>query len=116
MSDGFELRNDGTVCLQFDENKTVNLRRPTLGEYRLLIEAIERVRSEASAVVNDEADVTTVDKLNDLVLDWFRLVFKTLGDGELPGEDDMPAWVLNSELPRDLIDHWQKVPSRRGVR
>lgn len=113
MADGFDLRSDGTVVFQFEDNVTVELRRPTLGEYRLLAEALERMRQDINA--NEDA-TTLLARLSDGLLDWEQQVFATLGTAPLPSEDQLPAWMINGTITGQLVDHWQKVPSRRGVR
>lgn len=133
MDDGFEARKDGTIVFQFDTDLVVELRRPQLGEYRLLVEAVETMRDEVRQItrpavaaeinaLDPESDADSVesdkiiDRVNDLLIEWYVLVFKTLGNSPLPEEDKLPAWLLNSSLAGQLVEHWQKVPSRRGVR
>lgn len=115
--DGFELVADGTVVFQLSEKSTIKLRRPSLGEYRKLVEQVEQMQEDAAAIITSKNGALTVDKLSDLLLEWVRLAVSLLGSPEeLPPEDELPAWILNADLTRDLVAHWQKVPSRRGVR
>lgn len=113
VSDGFELRSDGTIAFQFEDNVVVDLRRPTLGEYRLLAESLERMRQDINSI---EDAATLLSRLSDGLLDWEKQVFETLGSAPLPPEDQLPSWMLNGTLTGQLVEHWQKVPSRRGVR
>lgn len=115
-TDGFELRSDGTAVFQFDDNLVIDLRRPTLGEYRLLSEALEQMRQDTIATSSEDNASSVLVALSDLLLTWEAKVFETLGNAPLPSEDQLPAWMLNGAITAQLIEHWQKVPSRRGVR
>lgn len=59
-------------------------------------------------------------------LSWLRFVFEGgdhygehvngLADKPLPVDDDLPAWFLNIDAGRALLDHWQTAPPLHGVR
>ena len=128
----YELNDEGTVTFHFDgvgperENVDRTLRRPKLKQYRRLVESLGKMRSalpdipdeataEEAAVLMSSAKID-VNEQFDKLLEWLREVFDTLGDGPLPDEDDLPTWVLNGAIPKDLIGHWISVPTGRGAR
>lgn len=118
--DAFVLNDDGTATFNFGDAGVRTLRRPKLKQYRYLIEELNRMRKDlipdaSNAEEAAEADIDVDEQFNRL-LAWLSEVFETLGDQPLPGEDDLEPWVLNGAIPRDLVQHWIEVPTRRGAR
>jgi hypothetical protein len=116
--DSFDRRADGTVRFQFNGTGTISLGRPTLKQYRNLVESLSDLRSRASGTTAEDGSVREGEEITllDLLLEWYAVVFTELGDGPLPDEENLPAWLLNGQIAADLVEHWQKVPSRRGGR
>ena len=119
MPEVFVLNTDGTATFDFGDAGLRSLRRPKLKQYRHLIEELNRMRKDlvpegTTAEEVAELDIDVDEQFNRL-LAWLREVFDTLGDGSLPDEDDLEPWVLNGAIPRDLVQHWIEVPTRRGA-
>lgn len=137
VPDGWELNKDGTIALSVDGDR-LRLRRPKLGEFRMLREAVrarddERVRILAKypaleAIDKDASDEDKRDRalelaersrsMNDAVealnVDWVMLALTTLADGEAPEPDDLPSGSESAEFVMSLMDHWRSVPLRSG--
>ena len=76
----------------------------------------EAARAEADDVDEDAADTTRPDN-EAYALDWMRAVFAALSEQPLPdSNDDLPLWMTNPALPRQLTEHWRSVPQVPGVR
>lgn len=123
MTDGFSLNPDGTITFEFSGVTRV-LRRPTLKQYRASLETLSALRDEAAGDA-EEGDVSsgTIKMQLDKIVEWLDQTIKSLSgeglprasDGEID-EDLLPAWLLSGEVIRDVITHWQTVPSRHGGR
>jgi hypothetical protein len=117
----FALNGDGTARFDFGDAGVRTLRRPKLKQYRYLIEELNKMRKELvpdNAAEDADADAAAMDNVDEQfnrLLAWLREVFETLGDGPLPEEDFLEPWVLNGAIPRDLVQHWIEVPTRRGA-
>ena len=132
MSD-YVLNDDGTANFEFD-NFTRVLKRPTLGQYRQLVEGLGALRDEVlnKITTDDATQKQTASVQIELVVDWFDNTFRVLaGEGfprktvpateetpehEVVDEDKLPSWLISAELVAELIGHWQTVPSHRGDR
>lgn len=138
IPDGWELNKDGTIALTID-NERWRLRRPKLGEFRTLRDAVrdrddERVRILAKYPALDPLDkdkASDEDKrdraleiaersraMNDAIealnVEWVLLVLVTLGDGDPPEADDLPSGTEEAEFVMALMNHWRSVPLRSG--
>lgn len=130
LEDDYDLRDDGTVHLIFSGIQRT-LKRPTLGEYRELVEALGE---EGSSSPGDSAVKIRVDQM----VAWLDKVTLSLAGEGLPrtallnketgevvldeannpvlivDEKKLPSWVSGQELAVDLIRQWQTIPNRRG--
>lgn len=137
-----DYRPDGSVVMALAEG-SLRLRRPTLGEYRRLREAlhdvVDRIAGEAdearaTARELDEAGADETDpevvasltakarvqqrqltnRLEDLRFEWLVYVAEVLGDRPL-GVDDALPWMTQPQVAAELVGHWRSVPSRSGA-
>jgi hypothetical protein len=90
------------------------LRRPTIGQQRDLtteLQAVADLQSEQADLPDDERDP---DAVQAGMLNWWRSVVReldTTGGGTLPGnDDDLPPFLLNSQLAFEVRQHWMTVP------
>jgi hypothetical protein len=115
--DALDFKPDGTVYLEWAglEAGSVHrrtLRRPRLGEYR---RTIERMTTLTEAVRSGSGRSDSFDTGVEATLEWLRGVFELLGDQGLPEvADECPAWLVSVDFARDLVAHWQTLPSRPG--
>lgn len=138
---GFELHKNGTVTVFMNEERAV-LRRPKVGEFRLLREKLEQAadeqgelalqidadtaeqRERMTAKTDSQEDRRFVIKrqreLRDVAdrgyVDWMAEALQLLGSGVAVNGDDLPQWMATSGAVTQLVKHWQAVPSPRGVR
>lgn len=140
----FKLNDDGTVEVQL-ASKRVTLRRPTMGEYRKLREAMETAQDDVAARANAlNTEVLEVNQLGADVtpeevearlqamrvhtrevrdageatrIDWFGMILATLN--KKPDDDvsvdDYPPEVLDKGWIAPLIDHWRSRPTDPGA-
>lgn len=109
MADAFDPRPDGTVFLQWDgstpgSTHSQTLRRPSLAEYKALVARLGELASTIDAASPGSGVAATEA--------WVAEVFATLSDVKLPPATELPSWLLNGDLSRDLIVHWQAIPAR----
>ena len=139
----FTFKDDGTVEVKL-ASKTVTLRRPTMGEYRKLREAMETAQDDVARRANALQDeVQEVNKLGADVdptevearlqamrihtrevrdageatrIEWLTMILATLDrKGEEPNPDDYPPEVLDRVWIAPLIDHWRARPTDPGA-
>lgn len=139
----FTFKDDGTVEVQL-ASKRVTLRRPTMGEYRKLREAMETaqddVAARAQALQNEVLDVNKMgadtppeevetalqamrvhtrevrDAGEATRIDWLTMILATLDKkGDEPNTDDYPPEVLDKGWIGPLIDHWRARPTDLGA-
>jgi hypothetical protein len=120
-NDGYDLNENGTITFEF-EGITRVLKRPTLGQYRGVIDALGTLRDDVVAAQKEGTDLKPGQQL-DLLIVWLDHVLVTLAGEGLPrtadgvfDEDRIPAWLLSGTVVTDVIGHWQTVPSRHGGR
>jgi hypothetical protein len=122
MSDEFfQLNDNGTVDFGFG-GITRTLARPTLGQYRRLLEKLGAARDSLVVDENDpDAKQPRIEEQFEKLLEWFDDLFKMLAGEGFPRNDDgsidedsVPSWIIASDVVTDLVKHWQVVPSRRG--
>jgi len=114
----YELKADGTAVFHFDDI-TRTLKRPTLRQYRELVESLGAMRDKliaASDAANGEEVNVPVALQFDELLGWLGQVCETLSGESLPDEDLLPPWVLSPQIAGDLVTHWSTIPSHRGGR
>jgi hypothetical protein len=115
---------DGRVRLRFDATE-IMLRRPKLKEYRQLkasaseangrIQRLKVGQDEhgTDRLVNEHDEPTEVDEI---VTPLIREVVEVLGDHPLPGDEDLPPWLVVSGDPvSQMLIHWRSVPLGRGL-
>lgn len=141
-ADHINMRANGTIRIVLD-GEDYQLRRPKLGEYRRFREWFQRETDDAMAALEDspvpdvEADPAAAAKasaeqlaaLKELlspkarreresdIFGWWREVVHVLSDAEhkLPDDDDeLPAWILDKDLIRDVLNHWTERPPVPG--
>jgi hypothetical protein len=140
IPDGWELNKDGTITLTVDGNRT-RLRRPKMGEFRDLREALRQRDDDRLRVIakhppledhDTEGDEATddeklervlaiqgrsramADEVRELNLAWVELVLSTLAEKEPPPRDDWPSGTDEDKFLTDLMEHWRSVPLRSG--
>lgn len=135
--DGFELINNGTARLVVD-GQVWRLRRPKLGEFRKLREALDerddahlRIISEHRSEDKPADDADAEEKLAftlgarargraiseqvaALNVEWLGEALRLLCDREPPAVDDWPAGMDESGTISALVSHWRSVPLRSG--
>lgn len=127
MTKQLELADDGRVIIRTSTQEWI-LRRPTLGEYRKLMEltqtADDRLREAVLAVPEGEdqaaeqlrisgdlqAGVGGVALYGGVITAFIEL----LAEGEPPDVDDLPAWAATSRPVARMIAHWRAVPLDLG--
>lgn len=120
--DELRLLRSGRVRLSLEGDKQVLLRRPTLGQFKHLMERYEDLRSEyydfdaprvalpnggSRPVVRDGVDI------NDLGGRWFSEVVALLAPVGTPPYDHeaTPSWATSSALLfARFTQHWMEVP------
>lgn len=154
--EGLELRADGTVRAVIG-GQTIRLRRPKMGELRMLRERWREVNDEGRSVSVDlesegaqirqqleqaqnENDWDEVKRLRKADMDRARQVtddaerryisyvrwlfngddhegaeWTGLADKQLPGDDELEAYMGSVEFAGALLQHFAAVPLARGV-
>lgn len=128
MADNLSFNTDGTITFDYGDLHRV-LKRPSLRQYRNLLESLSRMRDEALA--RSGGDLEDESKVNmgvisyqlDALVAWFDEMFESLSGERLPRRDDgsinddlLPSWLLSGGVINDVVSHWQTVPSRHGGR
>lgn len=129
------FNDDGTVSVALI-GRDVMLRRPKLGEYRMLREVLETAQGAASPRANElamaaqrlatasaeeRADGSLLGELErvreetgivrnlgeDIRIMWLTLVLRTLDSNQQePREDEFPPSILEGDWMAKLIKHW----------
>lgn len=102
-----EFLKNGTVALTFGGVRRI-LRRPTIGEERRLVEALEEAQERLTVDPRPSEDEAA-----GIVLGWWRAVFDVLcpDDVPLPDDDgDLPPWFLTGDLIAEVRRGWRSVP------
>lgn len=116
--DTFDLRDDGTVRLAWDDVE-VTLKRPTLEEYRelLLLEVDARAELQ-SFIIEGEGIIRDLDAIGTTENPgpYPRLYAKTcwLLGGVDVNPLTLPTWLLSTAQFKELAAHWRMVPLARG--
>lgn len=112
--DAVELMASGQVRATINQ-VTHTLKRPSIGEFRLLREFLNELADAAKPADGDDKPAPA-DQTDEL-LAWQRQAFELLADRPIDTDnDDLPAWMADPSLPAILIGHWRQVPVVRGVR
>lgn len=126
-----DLRPDGTVVIRDGVREWV-LRRPTIGEWRDLVEQTEAVdarRNEIATAVDDQGVELPIarrlDMINRLLLGtrateveparppaYAQAMSQTIAvlDGADVDPIDLPSWCSQSDALTAIIGHWRAVP------
>lgn len=122
------LADDGTIIIRTKTQEWI-LERPTLGEYRKLVElteATDQVLRSALAEVPDGPDQAQVrlDLADDfqkgtngrpaLYANLVRSFCEMLAAGDPPDVEDLPSWAVTSRPVARMIAHWRAVPLDLG--
>lgn len=129
MEDLFQLLPSGAIRIQAGGTR-YDLVRPTIGEQRRFSEGLdELVRLERRSQGRDPEtndpppegwtpgpDTPTREEVNHALLNWWRDVVVTLGNGAaLPDDDDeLPPWLQQGTLVAEVRQHWLTVPWAPG--
>lgn len=139
VPDGFDLRPDGTILLHVDNDRW-RLRRPKLGEFRKLREALQerddqalRLTSARVASLPDKLpdDASQADKeeravsvkqasrdfeesIRSLNVAWLANALTMLADSTPPEPDDWPSGADEPDTIAQIVQHWRSVPLRSG--
>lgn len=73
-----------------------------------------RMTPEEKAEDRERGKTATIEQ-ETKVIEWWRLVVDTLGDKELPEDDDLPVFLSQLDGLTTVIAHWRSVPSFSGV-
>ncbi len=105
-ADLWDFRPDGTIRTIIG-GKERKLRCPTIGEQRRFEEAFDDV-IEVERSLADSDDRSPIQAA---LLDYWRQVITTLsGSDDLPDDDDLPPFLLNTKLVNESRRHWRAVP------
>ncbi len=144
VPDGWELSPSRFATLHLN-GKRCRLKPPTIGEFRKITEAVDNATEQVDAAVRamtsklDEARTAvesgnatdeSIRELNrlygkqqrDVIRDaWWDLllgIITTLGDTDLPPEEEWPVWLTDDAVTQvtALITHWKTAPPVRGGR
>lgn len=128
MAENLSFNTDGTITFEYENLHRV-LKRPSLRQYRTLLESLSRMRDEAlERGGGEELDETKVNMgviafQMEALVKWFDEMFDALSGEPLPRRDDgsidddrLPSWLLSGGVINDIVTHWQSVPSRHGGR
>lgn len=143
VPDGWRLHDNRWATLTVN-GASMQVRPPKVGELRL-IDNVARASGEIieDAAERIQADAAELDKrveageiprstasmrsavlsreFDDLVVaEWFKVLrtaIENLGDGQLPEEDDLPAWLPASAARQLAIlnVHWKTLPPPLGA-
>lgn len=126
MAKQLELKDDGRVVIRTRTDEWV-LERPTLGEYRKLLEMAEaadaKLRDAVAAVPEDfpkraEEQIRISEALQfgpeSLYGTLVREFVLLLGEKEPPDIDDLPAWAVSGRASARMLAHWRSVPLDLG--
>jgi hypothetical protein len=110
------LNPNGTIEVSMD--KTYKLRRPKFGELRTLWEAWDQAIEVHNGLIDTaeggkETAATRAERAQ-AWLDFQRLTFATIGDAELPADDEVDGWLLTATVGSQMLVHWQTVPKASG--
>lgn len=112
-ADEFDIQADGKVRIIIDGTNYL-LRRPKIGEARVLEEAIKDVGTrEQEEIEAAKKEDRPRESFESDVLDWWRLVVETLekNDKRLPDDnDELPMWLTNNQLITNIELGWRTVP------
>lgn len=126
----------GTVTFRGFKDKDRELRRPTFGQLRHFSIALKQLADDATTRGDDlrrRIDQATADGDNDkalalvaevndfagfgfidMLLSWYRDVFRQLSD-ELPEDDNiLPAYFADPSLAPEIVNHWKLRPKASG--
>lgn len=113
------LNDDGTVEIAWEGREPFMLRRPNIGQYRQLVEAFDRQRAAAQALVVDgslsDADLLGTAEEPGPFLVFYPQVFSMLADVTVAPEE-LPLWCQTAAVFMELRDHWRENPLDRGRR
>jgi hypothetical protein len=144
VPDGWELSSSRVATLWLN-GKPLRLKPPTIGEFRKITEAVDTAADEVDAAVRAmtskldevraavEAGTTTDESIRELNRlygkqqrdtvreawwDLLRGIIATLGDTDLPPEEEWPVWLTDDAVSQvsALISHWKTAPPARGGR
>lgn len=123
-----ELHDDGRIVIRNRSSEWI-LERPTLGEYRRLVEVAEAAdatfRKALDAIPEGpEHDEQQVKASYDLQFGTgkkpplygavVKAFIETLAPGEAPDVDDLPSWAASGRSVTRMITHWRSVPLDLG--
>lgn len=121
-----ELADDGRVIIRNRADEWI-LERPTLGEYRKLVElagvADEKYAAAVAAVPADHPDrageqTKVAEALqfgpDALYGQLVRGFVELLSSKEPPDVDDLPAWAVSGRAAARMLAHWRAVPLDLG--
>ncbi len=112
--DEFVISDKGKITLKIDE-KSIVLRRPTIGQMRTLDEYADEISTTEEAEIAAAKGADPPRKPRSMapeLLGWWRLAVDLMGpdDVELPDDDDCPLWMVNTETIKEAKFAWRTVP------
>lgn len=122
MGEAFDLRDDGTARLAWDEHD-VTLRRPKLREYRSFLEeqgtAMVAMNEKVIAGADGEGLIRDVDMIGPdgepgPFLKLYARIFTELGGQDID-PFELPIWMTSGRVFSDLVVHWRNVPLAPGT-
>jgi hypothetical protein len=122
------LADDGRVVVRTKTDEWI-LERPTLGEYRKLVELTQSADEMLRAALAEVPEGPDQAQLRLDIADEFQkgsngrpaiyaqLVVQfvaMLAEGDPPEVDDLPSWAVTSRPVARMIAHWRSVPLDLG--
>lgn len=109
-----DLLPDGTVTVR-DGERIWSTRRPTIGEWRTLVEATQALDDRATEIeAMEDPDSRTAARqvftLSGGYASMMAQVLETLGDGRPVDPQTLPVWCTSPDPLRRIFAHWRAVP------
>lgn len=115
MMKALDLLPDGTFVIR-DGVREWSTRRPTIGEWRTVYEAVEAIDAEAQAI-NAMADspekraARVAFRSRGQWLPALVSAIQLLSPSEMPIEvESMPPWASGAGVIKAILEHWEEVP------
>lgn len=119
-TNSLDLAEDGRIILSLEDGP-ITLKVPKVKEYK----ALRETHAQTNAAIATWAEQEQDDDYPEVTPERFEpseffgplilQIIETLGDKPAPGVDDMPAWLVESSQPLNLMfQHWRSVPLGRG--
>jgi hypothetical protein len=109
VGDAFELREDGTVWLRWEDHE-VTLRRPKLREWGAILEEADTANAWFTGEGRTTKDLAGAENPYP---DLYASVCERLS-GQTFARDDMPLWCVDAKVFNRFNVHWLALPLAPG--